>query len=252
VRSLSRSFDDVADVYDDVRPDYPDSVYDAIDDVAGGLATARVVDIAAGSGIATRQLVARGAAVVAVDPGLLLLRRLRARSPTVRVVRAVAEQLPLRSAEFDVACCATAFHWLDAPRAVAEIRRVLRPRAVLAVWWANHLRDDAVGWEAAQGEVYDRWQVRAGSRPPSGSGVAPRETAQFLRSCGLEVVVDTLLTWSRVVPRDRHVRVLSTHSDVIALGSAAGLFLAEVESALRSWQTVTERFWGPLVVARMP
>ena len=250
--ALGRSFDAVADIYDEVRPDYPDDVYASIERVSGAWSGARVLDVAAGSGIATRQLAARGATVVACDPGLPLLRRLRARDNRACAVAATAEHLPFRAGVFDLACCATAFHWFDAARAVDELRHVLRPRGVLALWWANHRRDDAIPWEAAQGAVHDRWSVRGGSRPPSPRGIGPRDTAAFLRSSGLDVVVDTRLTWSRVVSRETHLKVLSTHSDVIALGAASRDLLAEIGAALAPWPQVEERLWGPLVVARMP
>ena len=48
-----------------------------------------------------------------------------------------------------------------------------------------------------------------------------------------------------------HLRVLGTHSDVLALGDARHELLAEIAAALRPWDQVEERLWGPLVVARM-
>ena len=57
------SFESVADEYDTGRPGYPDGVFDALGPVAG-LAT---LDVGAGTGIATRALIARGARVVAGD-----------------------------------------------------------------------------------------------------------------------------------------------------------------------------------------
>lgn len=249
---LGRSFDAVADDYAEVRPDYPDELYAAVESVTGPLRSLRTLDVAAGPGTATRQLVERGAQVVAVDPGLPLLRRLRRRLPQVPAVAATVERLPFARGAFDLACCATAFHWFDAAPAVASLRRVLRERGALAVWWANHRRDDAIAWEAAQGAVQDGWRVRTGSRPPTDVGVGPRDVAAFLRDRGLDVVVDTELAWSRVVTRAQHVRVLGTHSDVLALGAARAALLADVEAALGPWDHVEERLWGPLVVARMP
>lgn len=63
--SLLASFDSVADEYDSARPAYPDGVYEALGDVDGLC----VLNVGAGTGIASRQLLERGAQVVAVDPG---------------------------------------------------------------------------------------------------------------------------------------------------------------------------------------
>jgi hypothetical protein len=38
-----RLFDQVADLYDDVRPDYPDDLYDVFERVSGGLEGRRVL-----------------------------------------------------------------------------------------------------------------------------------------------------------------------------------------------------------------
>src|SRR5438445_8048540 len=60
------SFDSGADRYERARPGYAE---DAIAWIATRLPFGRVLDLAAGTGKLTRQLVARGAEVVAVEPG---------------------------------------------------------------------------------------------------------------------------------------------------------------------------------------
>jgi SAM-dependent methyltransferase len=249
--SRGRLFDDVAEDYDDVRPAYPDQVYDAIERLLP-LAGARVLDLAAGTGVATRQLTARSADVVAADPGVAMVARLRVRSPSVPAVVARAEALPFATGAFDLVCCATAWHWLDAEEAVAQVRRVTRRGGYLALWWANHRRDDAIEWEAAQGAVHERWALKSGSRAPTQAGVGPRDAAADLRRRGLDVVVDTQLTWTREVTREAHLRVVGTHSDVLDLGERRHQLLAEIATALAPWDLVHERLWGPLVIARLP
>lgn len=250
--NLGRTFETVAASYDEVRPRYPDELYALVASATGPLAGQRVLDVAAGSGIASRALHERGARVVAMDPGLPLLRRLQGHRLPIPLVAGVAEALPFATASFDIVCCATAWHWVDADVAVGQIRRVVRSGGHLAVWWANHRRDPSIAWEAAQAAVHDRWELKSGSRPPTARGVPPREAAAHLRDCGLQIVVDTELHWSRTVTRDMHLRVLGTHSDTLALGERAPQLLAEIDAALAPWDEVEERLWGPLVVARMP
>jgi SAM-dependent methyltransferase len=246
-----RLFDAIATEYDEMRPDYPEGLYVAIESMTGPLAGKDVVDLAAGPGTATRQLRARGANVVAVDPGLPMIARLRARTGDATAVVGRAEQLPLRDQVADLVCCATAWHWMAVEAALAEVRRVVRPGGHLALWWANNMRDDQISWERTQAAVYRRWEIVGGSRPPGVVGVGPRDAARHLRRRGLDVVIDTELRWTRVVPTEVHLRVLATHSVVLALGSAGQQFLDEVAAALSPWQQVVERLWGPLVVARI-
>lgn len=246
-----RLFDLVADDYDDVRPSYPAEIYDTIDRLRP-LADARVLDLAAGTGVATRQLLARHADITAVDPGMPMLQQLRRRSPEVPAVVARAEALPFTEAVFDLACCATAWHWVDAGQTVSQLRRVVRPGGLLALWWANQQRDDSIDWERAEGEVHERWALRGGSRPPTQAGVGPREAAADLRSRGLDIVVETELEWSRRITRETHLRMVSTYSVVLALGERRHALLADIAEALAPWDTLDERLWGTFVVARLP
>lgn len=248
---LGRSFDAVAELYDDVRPRYPDELYDKIERVIGGWSQRRVLDLAAGTGIAARAMARRGAWVVALEPGTPMVRRLRQVSPNIPAVMAAAERLPFGADQFEVVTCATAWHWLDVASAVSEIRRVTTPGGHLALWWANHRIEAGIDWEDAQSDVYTQWQTQHGSRPPAYTGVAPRAAASDLRARGLEVVIDVTVEWTRQRSLDDHIRVLATHSDVIALGAAKQDFLDQVRTAIAPWPVVTERLAGPLVVARV-
>ena len=180
-----------------------------------------------------------------------MLRQLRRRSPEVSAVVGRAEALPFADASFDLVCCATAWHWVDAEATVAEARRVGRAESLLALWWANQQRDDDIDWERAEGEVHDRWQLRGGSRPPTQAGVGPREAAADLRRRGLDVVVDTELSWSRRISRQDHLTMVGTYSVVLALGERRYELLADLADALAPWETVDERLWGSFVVARL-
>lgn len=129
--TLARSFDAVAAQYAAARPGYPPALFDAIEELAGQpLAGARVLDVGAGTGIATRLLAERGARVTAVEPGAAMAAELHAAHPAVPLVRALGDALPFRDdAGFDLVGYAQAWHWTDPARSVPEALRVLRPGA---------------------------------------------------------------------------------------------------------------------------
>lgn len=82
--TLARSFDAVAVQYAAARPGYPPALFDAVEELAGQpLAGARVLDVGAGTGIATRLLAERGAWVTAVEPGAAMAAELHAAHPAV-------------------------------------------------------------------------------------------------------------------------------------------------------------------------
>ena len=145
--SPALSFGGVADAYDRSRPGYP---AEAAAWLAGG-APARVLELGAGTGLLTTDLVALGHDVLATDPLEPMLRHLSTRLPGVRTAIASAEQIPLPSRSVDVVVSAQAFHWFDLERALPEVARVLRPGGEIALVWNE--RDARIPWVRRLGDV---------------------------------------------------------------------------------------------------
>jgi SAM-dependent methyltransferase len=153
------SFGSVADEYERARPGYPD---DAVRWLLGD-EPLTVVDVGAGTGKLTRQLVAAGHDVIAVEP----LNEMRWRLETVvteaRVLAGSAEAIPLPAGSADAVVAAQAFHWFDHERAMPELARVLRPCGALALIW--NMRDDSVQWMARLSELLGGEGFRSGYSP---------------------------------------------------------------------------------------
>ncbi|HZR97041.1 MAG TPA: class I SAM-dependent methyltransferase [Gaiellaceae bacterium] len=126
------SFGGVADVYERSRPLY---AAEAIAWLRGRLPLGRVLDLGAGTGKLTRQLVEAGADVVAVEPDAQMRAVLARVLPQVELLEGSAEAIPLPDGSVDVVTAAQAFHWFDAERALPEIHRVLRPGGGVALLW---------------------------------------------------------------------------------------------------------------------
>jgi ubiquinone/menaquinone biosynthesis C-methylase UbiE len=92
-----------------------------------------VVDVGAGTGKLTRQLVPTGARLIAVEPLDEMRAQLEAAVPSVEALAGSAEALPLPDASADAITVASAVHWFDLDRALPEFHRVLRPGGGLAV-----------------------------------------------------------------------------------------------------------------------
>ena len=136
-------FNRIADEYDDARPPYPAALWASLEEAGAVYPGVRILELGAGSGQATRELVARGAVVDAVEPGPSLAAQLRAVLPGVTVHPQHAEALALLAGGYDAVVAATAWHWMDAPAVLPRVHRALRPGGVLAVWW-NVFGDPAV------------------------------------------------------------------------------------------------------------
>jgi SAM-dependent methyltransferase len=102
-------------------------------DFAGIEAGQRVLDVGAGTGALTSELVRRGAEASAADPSPSFVAALRERLPDIGVHEAAAEELPWPDEVFDAALAQLVLTFMrDAPAGIAEMHRVVRPGGVVA------------------------------------------------------------------------------------------------------------------------
>jgi ubiquinone/menaquinone biosynthesis C-methylase UbiE len=160
-RVAAQGFEAGAAAYELARPGYPDEAVAVLVAMMGLAAGVRVLDLAAGTGKLTRRLVELGTSVVAVEPVEGMRAQLRQAVPGVEVLDGTGEAIPLPDGSVDVVTVAQAFHWFDAPRALAEIARVLKPGGGLAILWNE--RDESTPWVAEMSRII-RWHERTVSR----------------------------------------------------------------------------------------
>jgi SAM-dependent methyltransferase len=131
-----RAFGEDPANYDTSRPDYPDAVWQALRERAGLRADIDILEIGAGTGIATRHLLKyHPARLVAVEPDPRLAAYLADRYPSLDVIAEPFETVAPKEASFDLVACATAFHWLDSVPALQRIAALLKPNGHVALWW---------------------------------------------------------------------------------------------------------------------
>ncbi len=243
---MTSLFDPLVDFYDAARPSYPDALFGDLERLAQPLAGARVVEVGAGTGIATRALRSRGAIVLPVDHGAAMLARLQARDAAFPpAVRADAHALPVRDGWADLVCYAQAWHWPDFQRATSEAARVLRPGGALAVWW-NLVQADGVDWLASQ---HERLQA---ANPGWGWGAHhDRDWAVEFASLGWPVQTASR-KWTRSLTVDDYLIWMRSKSYVAAIGGERlQAFLDAEEASLREafpGGTVVEPFVTELYV----
>ena len=80
---MTRVFGEVAALYDDIRPGYPDELLEALTAFHGGV-PAPVADLGAGTGKATELLLRLGSPVIAVEPDPRMAEILAASFPRPR------------------------------------------------------------------------------------------------------------------------------------------------------------------------
>jgi SAM-dependent methyltransferase len=173
-----------------------------------------VLEGGAGTGIATRALLRRGAEVVPFDIGAGVLIRARARTPRLRAVVADGASMPFHDGCADLLCFAQSWHWLDRDRRNEEAARVLRDGGRWAAWWSHARADDEPWfdhyWNAVESVTSVRREERDGD-----AGVE-------LRECGLFQVSDRItFGWVREATTKQWLKDERSKSYIAALPEPA-------------------------------
>jgi SAM-dependent methyltransferase len=168
-----------ADRYRRFRPGYPDGPFDRAAALCGE-PRALAVELGAGSGQATPQILRRFSRVVAIEPDA----EMAALIPSdprleVRVERAEEATLPQ---PLDAVFSATAFHWMDNVRVGRMVATALRPGGVFLVF--GYQPFVVVGPEPARKIVDAEWDLWRAHMDVRLSGWRPypellRESAAF-------------------------------------------------------------------------
>jgi SAM-dependent methyltransferase len=150
------------DAYDDFMGRYSMRLAPLFANFAG-VRGGRVLDVGAGTGALTAELLRRGADVVAAEPSLQFCATLRERFPAIEVHEAPAEQLPFDDGAFDVALAQLVVAFMaDAPAGVREMARVARTVAV-CMWGVMEMEMFAVINRTAEAIGVSR-EAEAGAR----------------------------------------------------------------------------------------
>lgn len=237
----ARSFDASADSYERARPGYP---AEAIEWLVPR--PCRVLDLGAGTGKLTRQLVAAGHTVIAVEPLPGMRSQLAARVPAAELLPGSAEDIPLPERDVDAVVVGQAWHWFDQATAAAEIARVLRPGGVLGLLW--NFADERVEWvhrlwtmmHEASGEGPFEGMRGEGKPPALGAEFEPAHMQLFSHEHQIDepTLLDLVQSRSYVIrlPADRRAQLLDEVRQLVRENLPTGSFALPYRT--RVWRAV--------------
>jgi ubiquinone/menaquinone biosynthesis C-methylase UbiE len=161
----------------------------------------RVLDLAAGTGQVTGQLVPLGITVVAIEPDPRMRAVFAARFPGNECLDGTAERIPLPDDSLDAVVVGSAWHWFDAPAALRQIARVLHGHGRLGVFATSV--DTRVGWV---GEMFTDVSLAAQQRGIDSTRNVTLPSADF---AGVE---ETIFSTSQAMDVADVVAWFRTHS----------------------------------------
>jgi len=129
-------FNEVPELYDRMRPTYPDELFADLASIAGIDDGSHVLEVGCGTGQATRSLAALGCSVTAVDPGpamVAIARQRLAHLPAVHIENATFEQWDDHGMSFDALVAAASWHWVEPALGWPKAHKVVRPDGWMAL-----------------------------------------------------------------------------------------------------------------------
>jgi SAM-dependent methyltransferase len=222
-------FGEVAELYDRRRPGYPEALIDDLVARAGGGAGSggdaerpSALEIGAGTGKATRQIAARGVAVLAIEPSpemAAYARTATAGLGEVEIVVSDFERWQPHGRTFALVFAAQAWHWVDQRTGYAHARRALRPGGHLVVFWNR----PAWGPSELRAELSDVYRRIVPELPadgplhPDNDGVSIDEIhwpQAIAAADGLTDPGSRVYQWSLEFAPQEYVELLSTNSEI--------------------------------------
>jgi cyclopropane fatty-acyl-phospholipid synthase-like methyltransferase len=142
-------WDEVAQIYEEVRPSYPDQLIQDLIDGAHLSPNDSLLEIGAGTGKATIQLAEKGFRIHCIEPGRNLAGILAEKCsnyPNVSIdVSSFEEWTPGENTEFDLVFYAQAFDYIAPEIRYRKCHQLLKQEGHLALFWYEHKNES---WES--------------------------------------------------------------------------------------------------------
>ena len=233
------SFGSVAELYDLVRPSYPDKLVEDVARYASITEASRILEIGAGTGKATRLFCRYNAALLAVEPSpemAQVLERNTQGAGNVEISRNRFEDLQLSDSSFDLVFSAQAFHWVPKDTGYAVTSRILKPGGAFALFYNASQPED---WDPAVRNGLD--VVYARHFPGADSGKERKWIQSRIDETLSEIVKTGIFPgpevraypWKQWYSTESYLQLLDTYSEIRVMENSKRTdFLSEVRNVL--------------------
>ena len=234
---IRRSFNQVADVYDRIRPSYPAELFDHLFSMLP--ARPKIVEVGPGTGQATKDLLARGASVLGVELGPATAAKLRSNLTSDRLHISVGdfESIDIVGGGADAVFSATAYHWISRSAQTDRPASLLRPGGLVGI--VDLIQVDSpedAGFFAASQPIYRRYgQGHTGPPAPPRGLVDPAIRTAFDADPRFDSVAVRRYDWNQTYTATAYRDLMLSYSGTQMMQDSdrRGL-LDAIESFIRS------------------
>ena len=215
-RSLRAIFDQDAELYDELRPGYPERLIENILSISDISSDGRILEIGCGTGQATIPFAERGYSILCLEIGrnlAALAAEKLSLYPNVEIQNTSFEDWPPLSNCFDLVISATSFHWIPPEIAYSKTADILKDTGHLAIFSNLHPTPYAGFFEVVQ-DVYKKivpeWEDPR--KEPSFEEKVKLEE-QNIDSTGLfEKALVKRYHWTKEYDTEQYLRLINTYS----------------------------------------
>jgi SAM-dependent methyltransferase len=223
------SFDAAAEIYDEVRPSYPAALFEVLFDLLPP--RPEVVEVGPGTGQATRDLLARGASVRAIEIGPNLAAKLGSNlaSERLRISIGDFEKIEIAARSADAVFSATAYHWISRAAQTDRPAAILRLGGVIAI--VDLIQVDSpsdLGFFAAAQPIYDRYgEGHAGPPAPTRDNVASAMQFSLEADPRFGHVAVRKYDWDQTYSASDYRKLMLSYSDTQMMDESARIALLD-------------------------
>jgi SAM-dependent methyltransferase len=252
---LRKTFNEAADLYDEVRPGYQEEIIDTIVDLSGLPPGGKILEIGCGTGQITIPFAKRGFTILALEPGgeLAVIASRKCQSfPHVNIVQMFFESWPVQKQSSDLVLSAQAFHWIAPGCGCSRAASALKQGGAIALVWYIDVSEHTDFWQKTQ-PLYDAYFPLAQS---SEATLSLREKIDMLRDAlclcdSFTGLREICYKWDKTYSGDEYLKLLNTFSSHRTLPepNKRDFFLAMEEVIQRAGGVVNRQYETLLLLA---
>ena len=209
-------FDEAAELYDEVRPGYPEALVEDVIALSGIGENGRILEVGCGPGKATLPFARRGYQMLAIELGehLAALAAENCRPyPHVEILHSAFEDWPLEENAFDLAISGEAFHWIPPEVGYPRLAQALKPGGAAALFWILRPLQETAVYQAIIA-VHEKLAptIAATDHVVTPDWLTQRIATNFAESRRFGAVTTRQYAWSEMLTAERYVKLLNTQS----------------------------------------